>query len=94
VRKAALPKASRETVPGYETLSWQAILGPKLLPNSLISRWNAELNRILETPDLTARLAGDGVEVAGGPPKRFLDQLRKRRHEVEGGREDCRNQGG
>ncbi|MPZ47490.1 MAG: tripartite tricarboxylate transporter substrate binding protein [Betaproteobacteria bacterium] len=77
-RAKAMPDipAIAETVPGYETLSWQAILGPKLLPNSLISRWNAELNRILETPDLTARLAGDGVEVAGGPPKRFLDQLR------------------
>lgn len=78
-RAKAMPEipAIAETVPGYETLSWQAVLGPKLLPNSLISRWNAELNRILETPDLTARLAGDGVEVAGGPPGRFLDQLRR-----------------
>src|SRR5207253_7937074 len=66
-----------ETVPGYETYSWQAVLGPKALPKNIASRWNAELNRVLQLPEIKARLAADGVDVAGGSPERFFDLLKR-----------------
>src|SRR6185503_1036512 len=31
-----------ETVPGYEAVSWQAVLGPKALPKDIVARWNRE----------------------------------------------------
>jgi tripartite-type tricarboxylate transporter receptor subunit TctC len=78
-RSPAMPEvpAIAETVPGYETLSWQAILGPKALPKAISARWNAELNRILHEPELTARMAAEAMEVGGGPPERFLDLLQR-----------------
>ncbi|HYC47887.1 MAG TPA: tripartite tricarboxylate transporter substrate binding protein [Burkholderiales bacterium] len=65
-----------ETVPGYETYSWQALLGPKALPKHLIMRWNTEINRILQTPEMKARAAADGVNIEGGGPERFFNILK------------------
>ncbi|MDP3715650.1 MAG: tripartite tricarboxylate transporter substrate binding protein, partial [Burkholderiales bacterium] len=37
----------------------------------IIARWNEGVVRILQTADMQKRLAGDGVEPAGGPPEQF-----------------------
>ena len=78
-RSAAMPDipAVSETVPGYDTVSWQAILGPKALPKDIAARWNKVIDRILQLPELRARLTGEGMEVIGGPPTRFLDVLQR-----------------
>jgi tripartite-type tricarboxylate transporter receptor subunit TctC len=78
-RSAAMPDvpAFAETVPGYESLAWQAVIGPKALPADLVARWNGELNRLLELAEMRERLAGDSMEVAGGTPQRFYDQLER-----------------
>jgi tripartite-type tricarboxylate transporter receptor subunit TctC len=55
-----------ETLVGYESVSWAAILGPKGLRKDLAARWNAEVNRILKMPDVRARLDASGLEVVGG----------------------------
>ncbi|HEX2827743.1 MAG TPA: tripartite tricarboxylate transporter substrate binding protein [Burkholderiales bacterium] len=81
-RSSAMPEVPTflETVPGYETYAWQAFIGPKALPQSLVNRWNAETNRILQLPEIKARLAADGVDAGGGPPSRFFDLLK---HDLE-----------
>jgi len=76
-RVNAMPEipAFNETVPGYETYAWQAFLGPKALPKALVMRWNSEINRILQLPEIRARMAADGVEVGGGAPGQFFELL-------------------
>lgn len=78
-RLNAMPEipAFTETVPGYETYAWQAVLGPKALPRELVMRWNTELNRVLQLPEIRARMVADGVEPAGGGPERFFDILKR-----------------
>jgi tripartite-type tricarboxylate transporter receptor subunit TctC len=78
-RSNAMPDipAFAETVPGYENLSWQAILGPRALPKAIVMRWNAELNRLLQLPEIKDRLAAEGTDVAGGPPNVFFDVLKR-----------------
>ncbi|MGZ5169166.1 MAG: tripartite tricarboxylate transporter substrate binding protein, partial [Burkholderiales bacterium] len=78
-RSDAMPDipAFAETVPGYENLSWQAVLGPKALPREIAIRWNTEINRVLQLPEMKERLAGDSMEVAGGSPERFFDRLQR-----------------
>jgi tripartite-type tricarboxylate transporter receptor subunit TctC len=77
-RSSAMPEipAFNETVPGYETYAWQALLGPKALPKELVVRWNTEVNRVLQWPEIKARMAADGVEAAGGGPERFFEILK------------------
>jgi len=78
-RSNAMPEipAFNETVPGYETYAWQAFLGPKALPKELVVRWNTEINRVLQLPEIRARMVADGVEPAGGAPERFFELLKR-----------------
>jgi tripartite-type tricarboxylate transporter receptor subunit TctC len=66
-----------ETLAGYESVSWSAILGPKGLPKDIAVRWNTEINKLLQQPDLRARLEGAGLEVVGGTDKHVRDVLVK-----------------
>ncbi len=66
-----------ETVPGYEAVQWFAILGPKALPKHVVKRWNNEIDRIVQLPDVKERMAGDGLEPAGGPSERFREVLNR-----------------
>lgn len=64
-----------ETVPGYESVSWSAILGQKGLPKAIVARWNAEINRILQLPDVKARMESIGLDVGGGTQAHFREVL-------------------
>jgi tripartite-type tricarboxylate transporter receptor subunit TctC len=66
-----------ETVPGYEAVSWQAVLGPKALPKDIVARWNREIDRILQLPDVKERMASDGMDPAGGSAERFGEVLKR-----------------
>jgi tripartite-type tricarboxylate transporter receptor subunit TctC len=78
-RSNALPDipSVAETVPGYEALTWTAVLGPKALSKDMVARWNSEINRVLQLSDVRARMAGDGVEPAGGSADRFREVLKR-----------------
>lgn len=60
-----------EFVKDYEAVLWYGLWGPKGLPKPVIGRWNEGVARILKTAEMQKRLAGDGVEPAGGPPEQF-----------------------
>ena len=57
-----------ETVTGYESVSWSAILGQKGMSKDIVTRWNKEVNRILEMPDVKERMLASGLEIVGGTP--------------------------
>jgi len=66
-----------ETVKDYEAALWYGLWGPRGLPKPVIARWNTEVARILQTEEMKKRLAGDGVEPAGGPPEQFINAIRR-----------------
>ena len=78
-RAAALPQLPTigETVPGYEAVTWSAILGPKALPREIIARLNGEIERMLREPDFRGRLLGSGMEPVGGAPDQFREVLKR-----------------
>jgi len=78
-RSHALPEIPTvgETVTGYEAVGWQGILGPKAVPKDIVTRWNDEINRILQLSDVKERLAADGIDSAGGSPERFREFLKR-----------------
>jgi len=77
-RSAAMPDvpAFAESIPGFETYSWQALVAPKALPKEIAERWNQEMNKLLELPEMRERLAGDSMEVVGGGPERVFELLK------------------
>jgi tripartite-type tricarboxylate transporter receptor subunit TctC len=76
-RNSAVPELPTvgETLAGYESVSWSAILGPKGLPKDIASRWNTEVNKLLELPDVKGRMEAAGLEVVGGTQAHVRDVL-------------------
>ena len=66
-----------ETLPGYEAMSWFAVIGPKGLPQDVIGRWNTEINRILRLPDVKERMESQGIELAAGSPEVLREVIRR-----------------
>jgi tripartite-type tricarboxylate transporter receptor subunit TctC len=64
-----------ETLAGYESVSWAAIMAPKGLPNDIAARWNTEINRLLQMPDMRARMEATGLEVVGGTQTHLREVL-------------------
>jgi tripartite-type tricarboxylate transporter receptor subunit TctC len=78
-RSAAAPELPTiaETVPGYEASGWYAAFAPAATPRELITRLNNDMNRMMKMPDVTQRLAGDGVEAVGTTAEQFGIYLRQ-----------------
>ena len=72
-RSPLLPElpAVAESVPGYETVTWFGMYGPKGLPADIVTRINAALNQALQDADVKDRLARLGIEPVGGTPQQF-----------------------
>lgn len=67
-RNPAVPELPTvgETLAGFESVSWAAIIGPKGVPANIATRWNKDINQILLMPDVKARMEASGLEVVGG----------------------------
>ena len=65
-----------ETVPGFEVVHWYGIWGPKALPLNIVTRWNAEVARIIKTETMQKWLDNEGMEPAGGPPEQFSKRIK------------------
>src|SRR5580765_7012191 len=58
-----------ETLPGFETGSYQGLLAAASTPRDTVNKLNAEITRILNTADMKDMLAKQGTEVRAGPPE-------------------------
>lgn len=78
-RSAALPDVPTvgETVPGYEAAGWYGFCGPKGVPEAVVSLWNREVNKILQTEEMKKRLEVDALEPVGGPPEQLLNTIKR-----------------
>jgi tripartite-type tricarboxylate transporter receptor subunit TctC len=63
-------------VPKYDVNVWFGIVGPAGMPQDLVLKLNAQLNAILQMPDVRQRFAEQGVAPVGGPPQRFADHIK------------------
>jgi tripartite-type tricarboxylate transporter receptor subunit TctC len=63
-----LPTIAEAALPGFESTQWWGVYAPAGLPADIVTRLNAELNKILRTAETKKRLAADAAEPAGGTP--------------------------
>ena len=71
-----LPTVAEAGVPGYELYVWFGVLAPAGVPKEIIVRLNAEINRILQLPDVRDKFLAQGVETVGGSPERWGEHLK------------------
>lgn len=72
-----LPTVAEAGVPGFEAATWHGVLVPAGTSASIIDRLNAEINRMLQLPDVRDRLTALGAEIIGGTPREFADHIRR-----------------
>ena len=57
-----------ETLPGFESAAWYAIVAPPKTPKSVVDKINADVNEALHQPDIQAKLKQLTATVVGGSP--------------------------
>jgi tripartite-type tricarboxylate transporter receptor subunit TctC len=68
--------ALAETLPGFESVTWFGVYGPKNLPADLVARINQNINASLADSELKDRFARLGAEPTGGSPQAFAAMVR------------------
>ena len=72
-----IPAVEESGFKDYDVVLWHGLIAPKGLPQTIVSRINADLNNALREKDMEDRLAVDGVSPAGGTPAQFLAEIKK-----------------
>jgi tripartite-type tricarboxylate transporter receptor subunit TctC len=77
-RLASWPDAPpvMDTVPGYESASWQGVVAPARTPLAVIERLHRAVVTALNSNDLRKRLIEEGSEIGGMPPAEFANYIR------------------
>ncbi|HYH42376.1 MAG TPA: tripartite tricarboxylate transporter substrate binding protein [Burkholderiales bacterium] len=73
-RAAALPEVPTITEAGYagaDFISWNGVHVRAGTPKAVVARLNSEFNRVLKLPDIQERMAGLGLDAAGGTAEAF-----------------------
>ncbi len=70
-----LPTIAESGQPGFEAVSWGGVMVPANTPRPIVTRLNAEINRILKLPEFREQLAKVGAETVGNSPEEFQAYL-------------------
>ncbi|MSQ73064.1 MAG: tripartite tricarboxylate transporter substrate binding protein [Betaproteobacteria bacterium] len=71
-----LPTIAESGVSGYDATSWYGIFGPGELPRDIVTKLNAEIAKLLRSPDIKERFNGLGIEPVSSSPEEFAKYIR------------------
>ena len=72
----ALPTVAEQNLPGFEAVSWYALMAPAGTPADVIAKLQAESARILRLADVREKLAALGAEAVGNRPEELAAIIR------------------
>jgi tripartite-type tricarboxylate transporter receptor subunit TctC len=77
-RMASLPNVPTiaETLPGFESSAWYAVVVPPKTPQAVVGKINADINEALRDPEILKRFAEFSAEAIGGSPQDTAAYLR------------------
>jgi tripartite-type tricarboxylate transporter receptor subunit TctC len=77
-RLASWPDAPpiADTLPGYESSSWQGVVLPAKTPGTIVQRLHAEIVKALHSKEIEGRLLAEGSVVGGIPPEEFGSHIK------------------
>jgi tripartite-type tricarboxylate transporter receptor subunit TctC len=68
---AEVPTVAESGLNDFEATVWYGVVAPAATPAPIVARLNAEINRVLQTPEVRSRYAADGIDVRGGTAAEF-----------------------
>ena len=77
---AALPEvptvASAARLPGFEAVSWYALMAPAATPYEIVTKIHADTAKVLQMPEVRARLEAMGADPSGEPPAELAARIK------------------
>jgi tripartite-type tricarboxylate transporter receptor subunit TctC len=70
-----LPVISQTGLPQFVVHNWFGVVGPGRMAPALVTRWNQEINRAMEAPEVQRRFVENGLQRLGGSPEEFRRQV-------------------
>lgn len=72
----SVPTIAESGFKGFEASTWFGFSVPAGTPEPIVKQLNAEINKVLKSPDVRAKLMSEGGEVLGGTSAQFASLLR------------------
>ena len=73
----SVPTLAESGFPGFDMVSWQALVAPAGTPRAVVDRLNAEVAKVLKTPDMKEKMTGLGTDIVANSPEQFAQYLRE-----------------
>lgn len=74
-----LPTLAEQGYPGFEAISWQAVLAPAKTPQPIVDRVATALVRIIKSADVRGKMLGQYFSAAGTAPEGLADLMKTER---------------
>lgn len=71
-----LPTLAESGLPGFESGTWFALLGPAGTPREVVARLGAEIGRLTQHPDIREKLVAQGAEAVSMTPEQTAAHIR------------------
>ena len=72
-----VPTIAESGFPGFDASNWYAFVAPGKTPKNILDRWNAELVKVLKTPDVKEQLDKHGLTAMPGTREELANTIRK-----------------
>lgn len=71
-----VPTIAESGYKDFDAVTWFGIVGPAKLPKDIVSKLNADINKVLKDDELKKKLGDQGADVAGSTPEQFGKLIR------------------
>lgn len=71
-----VPTVAESGYKGFEAVTWFGVVGPAKLPTTVVSGFNTEMNKALNSPDLRKKLEDQGLTIKTSTPEQFGQLIR------------------
>jgi tripartite-type tricarboxylate transporter receptor subunit TctC len=71
-----IPTFAESGVPGYEHEPWNSMFGPAKMPGAILAKVNADVARILHSPEVKKVFEHEGADPVGNSPEEFAAILK------------------
>lgn len=71
-----VPTVAASGYPGFETITWNGLLGPAQLPKDIINKIATQIQKDIKDPKLIERFHNYGVDPLGAGPDEFARQIK------------------